>query len=145
MSDKPAEGGLHIDSDWKEEAAREKERLAEQEKREQQERRAAGPAPGAAAGGAPGNFAELVNLLAMQVVIALGGVQGPGGERIPPNPFAAKHHIDLLEVLQKKTEGNLTDDEKRMLDSVTYELRMQYVQVATAPPPPSEPEKDKKK
>jgi len=34
MSDKPAEGGLHIDSDWKEEAAREKERLAEQEKRE---------------------------------------------------------------------------------------------------------------
>lgn len=145
MSDKPAEGGLHIDSDWKEEAAREKERLAEQEKREQQEQKAAGPAPGAAPGAAPANFVELVNLLAMQVVIALGGVQGPGGERIPPNPFAAKHHIDLLEALQKKTEGNLTDDEKRMLDSVTYELRMQYVQVTTAPPPPSEPEKDKNK
>ncbi len=145
MSDEPAEGGLHIDSDWKEEAAREKERLAEQEKREQQEQKAAGAAPGAAAGAAPANFVELVNLLAMQVVIALGGVQGPGGERIPPNPFAAKHHIDLLEALQKKTEGNLTDDEKRMLDSVTYELRMQYVQVTTAQPTPSEPEKDKKK
>ena len=145
MSDKPGKGGLHIDSDWKEEAAREKERLAEQEKREKKEREVAGSAPGAAPGAAPANFAELVNLLAMQVVIALGGVQGPGGERIPPNPFAAKHHIDLLEVLQKKTKGNLTDDEKHMLDSVTYELRMQYVQVATAPPPPSGPEKEKKK
>jgi hypothetical protein len=65
----------------------------------------------------------------------LGGFKGPGGETIPPNPVAAKFHIDLLEVLKTKTEGNLTDDEKRMLDAVMYELRMTYVQAATAPPP----------
>ena len=41
----------------------------------------------------------------------LGGFQGPGGERIPPNPDAAKHHIDLLDVLEQKTKGNLTDEE----------------------------------
>ncbi len=135
MTDEPAGGGLHIDSDWKEEAAREKESLAEQEKLEQKEAGKAG------AEAAPPPFVELVNLLAMQAVVALGGMEGPGGERVPANPLAAKHYIDLLEVLQKKTEGNLTDDEKHVLDSVTYELRMQFVQVATAPPPA--PEKDK--
>jgi hypothetical protein len=133
MSDEATGGGLHIDADWKEEAAREKERLAEQERQERQEKGATRTAPGEA----PATFVELINLLAMQAAIGLGGLQGPGGERIPPNPIAAKHHIDLLEVLKSKTEGKLTEDEQRALDSVLYELRTQYVQSVTAPPPPS--------
>lgn len=131
MTDENAGEGLYIDSDWKEEAAKEKERLAEQERREP----AAGPPPG---GSAPLAFIELVNTLAMQAAIALGGLQGPNGERIPPNPAAARHAIDLLEVLDKKTEGNLTDDEKRVLAGVLYELRMQYVQVVSGPAPSAE-------
>ncbi len=128
MTEQTGSGKLHIDSDWKAEAAREKERLAQQEKQKP---------PRADAQSAAG-FVELLNMLAMQAVIGLGGYQGPGGERIPPNPAAAKHHIDLLEVLEKKTAGNLSDEEKRTLDSVLYELRMQYVQVisATRTPPP---------
>lgn len=117
-----SEGKLHIDSDWKAEAAREKERLAAQEKAR----------PPADSQTAPA-FIELLNLLAMQAVISLGGYQGPGGERIPANPAAAKHHIDLLEVLEKKTAGNLSEEEKRALDSVLYELRLQYVQTVSAP------------
>ncbi|MDO8629299.1 MAG: DUF1844 domain-containing protein [Phycisphaerales bacterium] len=122
MSEQTGSGKLHIDSDWKAEAARDKERLAEQEK----QRVPRGEAQTAA------GFVELLNMLAMQAVIGLGGYQGPGGERIPPNPAAAKHHIDLLEVLEKKTAGNLSEEEKRTLDSVLYELRMQYVQVVSA-------------
>ncbi len=137
MSEQSTGEGFHIDSDWKEEAAREKERLAEQEQKEQ-------GVYGTAAGVPPATFVELVNVLAMQAVIALGGMQGAGGERIPPNPVAAKHHIDLLEVLQQKTGGNLTEDEKRTLDGVLYELRMQYVQGVTPPPPPSGQDKNKK-
>ncbi len=137
MSDPSAGGGLYSDSDWKEEAAREKARLAEQEEKEPS-------AAGAAPGEAPSSFLELVNLLAMQAAIGLGGFQGPGGERIPPNPVAAKHHIDLLEVLKSKTEGNLADDEKRALDGVLYELRMQYVQAVTVPPPSAPKEKEEK-
>ncbi len=116
---------MHIDSDWKTEAAREKERLAAED------RAARRPAAATEA-----DFIELVNLMAMQAAISLGGYQGPGGERIAPNPLAAKHHIDLLEVLEKKTSGNLTDEEKRVLDAVMYELRMQYVQTVSAPRPP---------
>lgn len=117
-----SEGKLHIDSDWKAEAAKEKERLAAQEKVQK---------PAGDSHTAPA-FIELLNLLAMQAVISLGGYQGPGGERIPANPAAAKHHIDLLEVLEKKTSGNLSEEEKRALDSVLYELRMQYVQTVSA-------------
>ena len=120
-----SDGKLHIDSDWKAEAAKEKERLAAQEKTQSQ--KPAGDSPTAPA------FIELLNLLAMQAVIALGGYQSPGGERVPANPAAAKHHIDLLEILEKKTAGNLSEEEKRALDSVLYELRMQYVQTVSAP------------
>ena len=123
VTDEAARSGLHIDSDWKTEAAQEKERLASQERTA---RPAAGAEPAA-------NFVELVNLMAMQAAIGLGGYQGPGGERIPPNPIVAKHHIDLLEVLEKKTAGNLTEEEKRILDGVLYELRLQYVQAVSAP------------
>jgi len=128
MAGNESGGGLHIDSDWKTEAAKEKERLAEQE------RRSAGTA-GAGGVGAP-NFLELLNLLAIQAAVSLGGYRGPGGERIPANPAAAKHHIDLLDVLDQKTKGNLTEEEKRALDSILYELRLQYVQSVSAPPPP---------
>ena len=142
MTDKAESGRIHIDSDWKEEAAREKERLARQEEEERAKAAAKGGPTGAPGGVAP-TFLELVNLVAMQAAVGLGGFKGPGGETVPPNPIAAKHHIDLLEVLKEKTEGNLTDDEKRALDGVLYELRMHYVQAASAPPPPSESGKEK--
>jgi hypothetical protein len=77
------------------------------------------------------SFAELLNMLAMQAMIGLGGYQGPGGERIPPNPVSAKHFIDLLDVLEKKTKGNLDEEEKKAMDAVLYELRMQYVSAAS--------------
>lgn len=138
MSKEKTDGGLYVDSDWKEEAAREKQRLAEQEKQEAAQEAGGGGAPST---GDEATFVELLNLLAMQAAMGLGGLQGPDGERIPANPVAAKHYIDLLEVLQKKTEGNLTDDEKRVLDSVIHELRMTYVQLVThgASPPTNEP------
>jgi len=128
MSEEQSNGGLHIDSDWKEEARREKEKLAEQEaaaRKRDPGQEGAGVAPG---------FLDLVNILAMQVAMALGGLQGPGGERIPPNLQAAKHHIDLMDVLAEKTKGNLTDEEKRTLDGVLYELRMHFVQLVNSPP-----------
>ncbi len=133
MTDEAASGGLHIDGDWKAEAAREKELLAEKEAKE----RAPSPGEGASASG---GFVELVNLLTMHAAIALGGATGPTGETVPPNPASAKYHIDLLDVLREKTEGNLTDEENRTLSTVLHELRQHFVQAASAPvvPPPAE-------
>ena len=130
MTDDQPSQGLHIDDDWKSEAAREKDRLAEQEQ-------AAAEQPDAGPGQI--GFLDLLNLIAIQASVALGGARGPSGEHIPANPALAQHHIDLLAVLQEKTKGNLTPDEARTLDAVIYELRMHFVNLATAPPPAGEP------
>jgi hypothetical protein len=80
-------------------------------------------------------------MIAMQALMGMGGLSGPGGERIPPNPEAARHYIGMLQLLEDKTKNNLADDEKKLLDQVLYELRMRYVQLASggAAPPAGTP------
>lgn len=111
-----------VDDDWKVEAEREKQRLAE----ETEKRAAAQTRTG------PIGFLDLLNLIAMQGLVGLGGFASPTGEPIPPNLEAAKHFIDLLQVLDEKTKNNLTPEEKTMVDQTLYELRMRYVQIASA-------------
>jgi hypothetical protein len=112
-----------VDDDWKAEAKKEKERLAQESAKQE-------PIPDP-------SFAELINMIAMQAIVGFGGMTGPGGERIPPNLEIAKHYVDMLQVLEDKTRGNLTEDEKKLLDQVIYEIRMRYIQSASggAPPP----------
>jgi hypothetical protein len=125
MADKPGdEPKIHIDSDWKEEARKEKERLKE----ETEEGAEGGPLPDP-------TFGEVVNMILMQAMIGLGGMRTPDGRTIPPDPEIAKHHIELLAVLQEKTKGNLTDDEQRFLDAAIYEMRMRFVQAMTPQAP----------
>lgn len=133
MPDQPQERPkIQIDSDWKQEAQREKERLA----REAQED-AQGPLPAA-------SFAELLNMLLMQTLVALGAIQTPDGQRMAPDLEVAKHYVDMLMLLGEKTKGNLTDDEDKLLKAAIYELQMRFVQIsnamASAPPPPPGPQ-----
>jgi hypothetical protein len=116
-----------VDDDWKAEAKKEKERLAQETTQQE-----AIPDP---------TFAELINMIAMQAIVGFGGMAGPGGERIPPNLDIAKHYVDMLQVLEDKTKGNLTDDEKKLLDQVAYEIRMRYIQAASGGTPPPAPPK----
>lgn len=121
MAEEPKK--IIVDDDWKAEAQREKERLAEQTAQ-----RETLPDP---------NFSELVNLIAMQALAGLGMLSGPGGQRIAGDLQVAKHFVDMLQVLEDKTRNNLTPEEKRLLDQVLYEMRMRYVQAASgaaAPP-----------
>ena len=106
-----------VDDDWKAEAQREKERLSEETAPPESL-----PAP---------SFAELINILAMQAMAGLGLLPGPDGQRIPPNLGIAKHFVDMLQVLDDKTKGNLTDEERKLLDQVLYEVRMSFVQMSS--------------
>jgi hypothetical protein len=148
---------LHVDTDWKKQAQEEKRRLAEQEKQRAAESSGATAtapgapqAPGAESRGAreaasgpagargaraprelpPASFATLVQSMVTQVLFHLGDLSTRGGEPMV-NLDMAKHHIDTLGVLEEKTRGNLTDDERRMLDAALYETRMRYVSVAS--------------
>lgn len=74
-------------------------------------------------------FAMLVSYLSTTAMFQLGLLPGPGGEYIPPDFANGGRTIDLLEVLQEKTRGNLTHQESKLLDDVLYELRMTYLEV----------------
>lgn len=119
-----------VDDDWKAQAQREKERLATE---------AAERAKPPAAGAVNPGFVEILNLLMMQALAALGMLQTPDGRRMEVNPEVAKLFIDLIQVLDEKTKGNLTGEEKKILDEALYSLRMRYVGVVNAaaggPPP----------
>lgn len=68
-------------------------------------------------------FMELIAGLAQQAEILLVGGQG-----LPAQPAEAKHVIDYLGMLEEKTEGNLSTEEKQVLSNVIFQLRTLYVQ-----------------
>jgi len=74
-------------------------------------------------------FDTLVSYLSTTAMFQLGALAGPGGERIPPDFPNARRTIDLLEVLQQKTQGNLSTEEARFLDEALYELRLAYLEM----------------
>lgn len=109
------------DDDWKAEAQREKERLAAEA--EQTE--------GAGEEGESSPFLDLLDILAQQVVLSMGGAQLPNGQTLPANPAAAKHFIDMLAMLQEKTQGNLTKEEEEVLSSLVSRLRWAFSMAAS--------------
>jgi len=79
-------------------------------------------------------FETLVSYLSTTAMFQLGLIAGPSGERIPADMPNAKRTVDLLEVLQEKTRGNLTASEARLLEDVLYELRMSFVEMQKRQP-----------
>lgn len=60
-------------------------------------------------------------------MVHLGHVAGPDGEKPTPNLAAAKQMIDILALLEVKTKGNLDESESKLLQSLLYDLRVQFV------------------
>jgi hypothetical protein len=79
------------------------------------------------------SFAAFVLSLAHTTAVHLGDVPDPAsGHPSPPNLAAASQMIDILALLEEKTRGNLTAEERQLLDQVLYELRLRFVEVRTA-------------
>lgn len=77
----------------------------------------------------PSGFETLVSYLSTTAMFQLGLIPGPSGEPMPVDMGNAQRTIDLLEVLQEKTTGNLTGDESHLLEDVLYELRVTFVEI----------------
>jgi len=73
------------------------------------------------------SFFDLVGALAEPASIYLGDVALPDGSSAE-NLEAARFHIDLLDLLRKRTAGNLSAQEHAVLEDVLYRLRLRYVQ-----------------
>ena len=81
----------------------------------------------------PASFMNFLMLLAQNAASTLGMVEHPVTHQRDVDIDAGKHWIDVLGMLQKKTDGNLTPQEKRMLEGLLADLRMQYVSLVNSP------------
>jgi hypothetical protein len=86
-------------------------------------------------------FVGFVLSLAHTAAVHFGDIPDPvTGQTVPPNLAAAQQMIDILAVLEEKTRGNLTAEERQLLEQLLFELRMRYVEVgkgeASAPSQP---------
>lgn len=82
--------------------------------------------------GGPATFEQLVMSLATTAMFQMGLVRNPGDEQPRVDLAGAKESIDLLDILQKKTTGNLTEEEAGLLEGSIYELRMVFVELSKA-------------
>jgi hypothetical protein len=81
----------------------------------------------------PASFVSFVMSIASNAASALGMMEHPVTHQREVDIDLGKHWIDVLGMLQKKTEGNLTPQEKRMLEGLLADLRMQYVSLVNSP------------
>jgi hypothetical protein len=119
---------LVIDEDWKSQVAAEKEAARHVE--EPPQAPPVEPAANARMEMPPADLSFLIGTLYIQGAIALGLLPNPLTKKAEAQPGQAKHAIDLLAVLQQKTEGNRTPQESGELEATLHELRMAFV---TAP------------
>jgi hypothetical protein len=80
-------------------------------------------------------FVGFVLSLAHTAAVHFGDVPDPmTGQAAARNLAAAQQMIDILALLEQKTRGNLTAEERQLLEQIVYELRMRYVEVSKSAP-----------
>src|SRR5688500_3881614 len=82
----------------------------------------------------PAGFLSFIMSIASNAASALGMMEHPVTHQREVDVELGKHWIDVLGMLQKKTQGNLTSKEQQMLEGLLADLRMQYVSLINAPP-----------
>ena len=74
------------------------------------------------------HFFQLIFSLQAGAMQQMGKIASPLTGKIERDLNLAKASIDMLDMLQRKTEGNLTAEEKRLIEHTLYELRLNYVE-----------------
>src|SRR5437016_5237710 len=84
----------------------------------------------------PASFLSLIMSLASNAAASLGMMPHPVTGETGVDLQTAKHWIDVLGMLEEKTQGNLDEQEAQMIENLLADLRMQYVSFTNAPAPP---------
>lgn len=80
----------------------------------------------------PASFMNFLMSIASNAASALGMMEHPVTHQREVDIELGKHWIDVLGMLEKKTRGNLSPQEQKMLTGLLSDLRMQYVSLANA-------------
>ncbi|MEM8680443.1 MAG: DUF1844 domain-containing protein [Planctomycetota bacterium] len=123
-----------IDEDWKSQVEREKEELKQKEEGQPAGSPADEPATDAPMGSLPpASLMFLITTIATQCMAAMGQLVDPAtGQPTEVHLELAQHHIDTLQVLQEKTQGNLDAEEAGMLEESLHQLRMMFVSASSS-------------
>ena len=73
-------------------------------------------------------FDNLISSLVHSVWISLGKIKSPMTDKIERNLFAASMNIDMLDMLYKRMDGNLSEQEDSYLSHVLSEIKMNYIE-----------------
>ena len=75
------------------------------------------------------SFTAFMLSLATTAAVHFGDIADPStGQAMEPNLVGAGQMIEIIAMLQEKTQGNLSEPEARLLEELLYELRMRFVQ-----------------
>ena len=84
----------------------------------------------------PASFLSLIMSLASNAAASMGMMPHPVTGETGVDLTTAKHWIDVLGMLDEKTQGNLSQQEAQVLEGLLADLRMQYVSLTSAPTSP---------
>jgi hypothetical protein len=90
------------------------------------------PAPVADAPRPSRSFQMLIDMLARNAALFLGGYADPATGRAMVDLDSARELIDMMEVLREKTKGNLAAEDDKLLTEVLSALKLSYLEVSKA-------------
>lgn len=74
------------------------------------------------------DFSSFILSLYSSGLVQLGKVEDPSTGEKKINLTLAKHTIDMIAMLEKKTRGNLNDEEDNLLKALLSEIRLAFVE-----------------
>jgi hypothetical protein len=77
------------------------------------------------------DFSSFILSLYSSGLVQLGKVEDPSTGNKSMNLPLAKHTIDMIAMLKEKTRGNLSDEEKNLLEALLSEIRIAFVEAKT--------------
>jgi hypothetical protein len=72
-------------------------------------------------------FGGLLSIFYSSCMVALGKIKNPASDKIERNLEQAKQAIDMLEMIRNISKGNLDEQQKRTLDNILTDLRLNFV------------------
>jgi hypothetical protein len=76
------------------------------------------------------DFSTFFVSMSTSALVHMGLVKDPHTGQPAKNLPLAKQEIDILSMLEQKTKGNLSKEEKRLMDEALYDLRVRFVEVS---------------
>lgn len=72
-------------------------------------------------------FSSFIMSLATQALLQMGAMEPPEGMDVPVDKIAARHTIDILAMLARKTAGNLDQNEARLIEEILHTLKLNFI------------------